>query len=54
MTQLTSPQFVPVLSFTVLAVVMGVAGPVPTEVHPYAIGEPEQHVIARIGMPSCT
>ncbi|MFN2496159.1 MAG: hypothetical protein ABR608_09680 [Pseudonocardiaceae bacterium] len=47
--QLTSPQSVPVLSSTVLAVVMRVAGPVPTEVHPHAIGHPEQQVTARIG-----
>jgi hypothetical protein len=33
----------------VLAVVMRVAGPVPTEVHPHAIGPPEQQVTARLG-----
>lgn len=47
--QLTSPQPAPVLSSTVLAVVMRVAGPVPTEVYPHAIGHPEQQVTARIG-----
>lgn len=38
-----------VLTSTVLAVVMRVAGPVPTEVHPHAIGHPEQQVTARLG-----
>ncbi|MGH3777002.1 MAG: hypothetical protein ACRDRR_14955 [Pseudonocardiaceae bacterium] len=47
--QLTSPQSAPVLSSTVLAVVMRVAGPVPTEVYPHAVGHPEQQVTARIG-----
>jgi hypothetical protein len=47
--QLTTPPSVPVLASTVLTVVMRVAGPVPTHVHPYAIGEPEQQVTARIG-----
>ncbi len=47
--QLTTPPPVPVLAATVLTVVMRVAGPVPTEVHPYALGEPEQQVTARIG-----
>lgn len=37
------------LTSTVLAVVMRVAGPVPTEVHPHAIGHPEQQVTARLG-----
>ncbi len=39
----------PVLASTVLAVLMRVAGPVPTEVHAYAPGHPEQQVSARIG-----
>ena len=39
----------PLLASTVLAVVMRVAGPVPTEVHPYALGQPEQQVTARLG-----
>jgi hypothetical protein len=47
--QLPTPHSVPVLASTVLTVVMRVAGPVHTEVHPYAIGEPEQQVTARIG-----
>ena len=47
--QLASPRSVPVLTSTVLAVVMRVAGPLPTEVHPHAIGHPEQQVTARIG-----
>lgn len=47
--RLTAPQAVSVVTSTVLAVVMRVAGPVPTEVHPYAIGYPEQQVTARIG-----
>ncbi|MGH3984399.1 MAG: hypothetical protein ACRDST_17370, partial [Pseudonocardiaceae bacterium] len=45
----TDPQPVPVLASTVLSVVMRVAGPVPTDVHPYALGHPEQQVTARIG-----
>lgn len=45
----TDPQPVPVLASTVLSVVMRVAGPVPTEVRPYALGHPEQQVTARIG-----
>jgi hypothetical protein len=40
---------VPVLASTVLCVVMRVAGPVPTEVHPHALGHPERQVTARIG-----
>ena len=40
---------VPVLASTVLSVVLGVAGPVPTDVHPHALGHPEQQVTARIG-----
>jgi hypothetical protein len=47
--QLTTPLSIPVLASTVLTVVMRVAGPVPTHVHPYAIGEPEQQVTTRIG-----
>lgn len=47
--QLTSPQPDPVLASTVLTVVMRVAGPVPTQVDSYALGEPEQQVSARIG-----
>ena len=43
------PHRVPVLASTVLSVVMRVAGPVPTDVHPYALGHPEQQVSARIG-----
>ncbi|MGH3853197.1 MAG: hypothetical protein ACRDR6_06795 [Pseudonocardiaceae bacterium] len=39
----------PVLTSTVLAVVMRVAGPVPAEIHPYALGHPEQQVTARLG-----
>ena len=46
---MTAPPSAPVLSSTVLAVLMRVAGPVPTEVHPYALGCPEQQVSARIG-----
>lgn len=46
---LTAAGPVPVLASTVLVVVMRVAGPVPTEVHPYALGHPEQQVTARIG-----
>lgn len=45
----TDPDAVPVLASTVLAVVMRVAGPVPTQVHPHALGHPEQQVSARIG-----
>jgi hypothetical protein len=33
----------------VLSVVMRVAGPVPTDVQPHAVGYPEQQVIARLG-----
>jgi hypothetical protein len=43
------PQPAPVLASTVLSVVMRVAGPVPTDVHPHALGHPEQQVTARIG-----
>ncbi len=43
------PQPVHVMASTVLAVVMRVAGPVITEVHPHAIGYPERQVLARIG-----
>ncbi|MGH3764780.1 MAG: hypothetical protein ACRDTX_06475 [Pseudonocardiaceae bacterium] len=43
----TSPHTV--LASTVLTVVMRVAGPVPIEVRPYALGHPEQQVSARIG-----
>ena len=43
------PHRVPVLASTVLSVVMRVAGPVPTDVHPHALGHPEQQVSARIG-----
>ncbi|MDQ2788447.1 MAG: hypothetical protein M3Y73_01560 [Actinomycetota bacterium] len=43
----TAPQTV--LASTVLTVVMRVAGPVPIEVRPYALGHPEQQVTARIG-----
>ncbi|MBV8994453.1 MAG: hypothetical protein JO287_12335 [Pseudonocardiales bacterium] len=39
---------VSVLASAVLAVVMRVAGPVP-QVHPHALGQPEQQVSARIG-----
>jgi hypothetical protein len=46
---LTTPRSIPALASTVLTVVMRVAGPVPTTVHPYAIGHPEQQVTARIG-----
>jgi hypothetical protein len=46
---MTASQPVPVLTTTVLAVLMRVAGPVPTEVHPHALGHPEQQVSARIG-----
>jgi hypothetical protein len=46
---MSAPQSVPVLTSTVLAVLMRVAGPVPTDVHPYALGYPEQQVSARIG-----
>ncbi|MGH3833542.1 MAG: hypothetical protein ACRDRS_24425 [Pseudonocardiaceae bacterium] len=46
---LPAPQTVPVLASTVLTVVMRVAGPVPTEVHPHALGHPERQVTARIG-----
>jgi hypothetical protein len=45
----TGPQPAHVLASAVLAVVMRVAGPVPIQVHPYAIGQPEQQVSARIG-----
>lgn len=45
----TEPAPVPVLTSTVLSVVMRVAGPVPTDVHPHALGHPEQQVTARIG-----
>lgn len=45
----TSPQSDPVLASTVLTVVLRVAGLVPTYVDPYALGEPEQQVSARIG-----
>ncbi len=45
----TGPQAAHVLASAVLAVVMRVAGPVPTQVHPHAIGHPEQQVSARIG-----
>jgi hypothetical protein len=45
----TNPPPVPVLASTVLSVVLRVAGPVPTRVHPYALGHPEQQVTARIG-----
>ncbi|MGH7744793.1 MAG: hypothetical protein ACREQ5_08265 [Candidatus Dormibacteria bacterium] len=45
----TGPDTSPVLASTVLAVVMRVAGPVSTEVSPYALGQPEQQVTARIG-----
>ncbi|HKR51757.1 MAG TPA: hypothetical protein VJT72_19665 [Pseudonocardiaceae bacterium] len=48
-TAATDPGPVPVLAFTVLSVVMRVAGPVPTSVDPYALGHPEQQVTARIG-----
>lgn len=41
---LTAPPPRPVLSSTVLAVVLRVAGPVLTEVRPHAIGHPEQQV----------
>lgn len=47
--QLTSPPAAPVRASTVLVVVMRVAGPVPTQVHPHALGESEQQVTARIG-----
>ena len=43
------PQPVHVMASTVLAVVMRVAGPVITEVHPHALGTPERQVLARIG-----
>ncbi len=46
---LTAPRSIPALASTVLTVVMRVAGAVPTTVHPYSIGHPEQQVIARIG-----
>lgn len=46
---MTASQPVPVLATTVLAVLMRVAGPVPTAVHPHALGYPEQQVSARIG-----
>ena len=46
---MTAPQPVPVLTSTVLAVLMRVAGPVPIAVHPHALGYPEQQVSARIG-----
>lgn len=45
----TCPTEPPVPASTVLAVVMRVAGPVPTEVRPFALGHPEQQVTARIG-----
>jgi len=38
-----------VLTSTVLAVLMRVVGTVPTDVHPYALGDPEQQLSARIG-----
>jgi hypothetical protein len=47
--QLTTPPSAPILASTVLTVVMRVAGPVHTEVHPYALGESERQVTARIG-----
>ena len=46
---MSAPQPVPVLASTVLAVLMRVAGPVPTQVHPHAVGQPEQQVSVRIG-----
>ncbi|MGH3856500.1 MAG: hypothetical protein ACRDR6_24030 [Pseudonocardiaceae bacterium] len=46
---ITDAQPVPVFASTVLSVVMRVAGPVPTDVRPYALGHPEQQVTARIG-----
>lgn len=45
----TGAQPAHVLASAVLAVVMRVAGPVPTHIHPHAIGHPEQQVSARIG-----
>ncbi|MGH3428253.1 MAG: hypothetical protein ACRDQZ_11925 [Mycobacteriales bacterium] len=45
----TGPPAAHVLASAVLAVVMRVAGPVPTQVHPHAIGHPEQQVSARSG-----
>ncbi len=45
----TDPQPAPLLASAVLAVVMRVAGPVPTHIHPHAIGHPEQQVTARLG-----
>jgi hypothetical protein len=45
----TGPQPASVLASAVLAVVMRVAGPVPTHIHPHAVGHPEQQVSARIG-----
>jgi hypothetical protein len=45
----TDPEPVPVLASTVLSVVMRVAGPVPTDIRPHALGHPEQQVTARIG-----
>lgn len=39
----------PVLASTVLSAVLRVAGPVPTHVHPHALGTPEQQVSLRIG-----
>ncbi|MGH3534872.1 MAG: hypothetical protein ACRDQG_09190 [Pseudonocardiaceae bacterium] len=44
-----APQPKLVLTSTVLAVLMRVAGPVPTEVHPHALGHPEQQVSLRLG-----
>lgn len=48
-TPATDPQAVAVFACAVVAVVMRVAGPVATQVRPYALGQPEQQVTARIG-----
>lgn len=47
--QPTAQQPEHVLASTVLAVIMRVAGPVVTDVCPYALGTPQQQVIVRIG-----
>ena len=45
----TDVDAVPLLASTVMHVVMRVAGPVPTDVRPHALGHRERQVTARIG-----
>jgi hypothetical protein len=45
----SNPKQIPELASAVIAVILRVAGPVMTEVRPYAIGTPERQVTARIG-----